>query len=144
MTTEPLQTWTCDVCHQLIEKAEDGYVVWTDDAKGAREFTVIHQTRCDDNSKHSSQKLGDFLGPNGLAQLTAMMSYGPFKQNESGKIHDLAEFTDFFRRMQLPFYEEARRKFKLRQVQDDYYDANEYLPFLQDELQIIAQYKEAE
>lgn len=142
MTTRPpLTSWTCDVCHKLIEKPEDGYVVWTDDQLGARDFTVIHQNVCDDHSKHLSQALGDFLGVDGLAKLTGMMTYGPFKNNESAKIYSLSEFTDFMRRMQLPHYEEARRNFHLREAKDDYSDANEYLPYLQSQLQKIANYK---
>lgn len=36
---------------------------------------------------------------------------------------DRNEFTDLFRRMQAPHYEEARRPFECGVVTDEYYDA---------------------
>ncbi|WP_313080458.1 hypothetical protein [Pulveribacter sp.] len=142
MAAEPFQSWTCDVCGQQIKKAEDGYVTWTDDEKGIRDILVIHKGQCDDGERHLSSALVDFLGADGLARLTAMMSYGPLKNNEACRIHNLAEFTDFMRRMQLPFYEEARPKFLNRSVVDDFHDANEIAPYLPETLKRISEYPE--
>lgn len=139
MTIKPLQTWTCDVCKKTIEKAADGYVVWNDGADGICDLQVIHQGRCDDDSRINSAALADFLGTDGLARITALMTYGPLKDNEPHKIKNISELIDFMRRMQLPYYEEARQQLFSRDLKNEYYDSNEILPYLQRELKGIAE-----
>lgn len=136
----PFSSWKCDVCGEKIEAVDDGYVIWHDTVNdGPHDFHVIHQSRCDDGKHHSSGALRDFLGADGLAKLTSMMSYGPLKGDEPGKLQHLAEFTDIFRRMQLPYYEEARQNFNLDSVRDDFSGATEVRPYMQDCLKDIAE-----
>jgi hypothetical protein len=136
---QPLTVWYCDVCGDRIA-AKDGYVVWktTDDLKSSG-FKIIHQGRCDRRDYPASAALSDFLGPEGVAQLLAFLSLGPIKRRIGQKPHadakDMDEFVDFFRRVQTPYYEEARRLFHTQEVLDDYYDSNEVAPYLPDYLE---------
>lgn len=98
--------------------------------------------RCDPGGAHgylSSMDLQHFLGPDGLALLLSWLSVGPLKGGGSGPcVADLDEFVDFVRRVQTPYYEEARPHFG---DEHTYYwlgDANEYHPYLPETLQDIA------
>jgi len=131
---KPFQHWYCDVCGEIIEDPAKGYVIWKSDGDGrATQFTVIHQKKCDDKTFHSSAALNDFLGDQGLARLTAFLSYGPIisdrTEARSKGVENIDEFIDFFRRMQIPYYEEARQKFGEPEVQERLSDYNEIAPY---------------
>jgi hypothetical protein len=73
--------------------------------------------------------------------LLSFLSLGTIKNNlgDKGniKVKDLDEFIDFFRRLQTPFYEEARIKFGSEEILDRFSDASEVRPYQQDALQNI-------
>jgi len=46
------------------------------------------------------------------------------------------EFVDFYRRVQTPHYEEARKNYYDEQLLIDYSDANEYYPYLEEQLKL--------
>jgi len=143
---KPLTKWYCDVCGDAIETAGEAYVVWKSVEMRAQHFRIVHRTKCDkDKSFTASGPLEQFVGPRGLAYCLSFLSIGPVKkligQGSHCEAADLDEFVDFMRRVQTPFYEEARRLFKDRDFLDDWYDANEVLPYLPDELvKIIEKY----
>jgi len=128
---KPLEQWVCDVCGEVIEKPEDGYVVWNDDSEYRYfDFTVIHQGRCDNDKLPNSLPVKDFLGEFGLTVLMSKLSLGPVinRNRETsglGRVKDVDQFVDFFRRMQVPYYEEARRYFGDPDFLEDYHDVNE-------------------
>ena len=141
MSYLPLTQWKCDVCGQMIENMDEGYVTWSASPEGDSDFTIIHQSkdRCDDGRKHFSAALRDFLGADGLANLTAMLSHGPVTYGSGQpRIANMDEFVDFFRRVQLPHYEEARQSFKRAEVREDLSDASQVYPYLQETLQRLA------
>src|SRR5262249_32907976 len=111
--TKPLTSWTCDVCGDVIERVEEGYVVWKSDGAKAADFKIIHQGKCDHerDDHNASAALADFLGDNGLAYILSFLSAGPVQSALGRRPHceitDFDEFVDFFRRVQLPYYEEA-------------------------------------
>lgn len=142
----PLTQWHCDVCGEPIKNVKDGYVVWDTDSQGRTTvIRIIHQSDCDDDSLPNSAALEDFLGPNGLSRLLSLVSAGPIINNgvhryEKG-FADMDVFVDLVRRLQIPHYEEARRKFSDPELRSDYYDANETAPYLQRDLvHIIEKY----
>lgn len=118
MDGNKIKYWYCDVCGEKVI-VDDGYVVWNphehDTIKnGDIRFKIIHQNRCDIGSENASQELKLFVDEDGLARLTAMMSYGEFNRSGSDiepKIANVREFVDFFRRLHIQNYEEARRNF---------------------------------
>lgn len=147
----PLTTWTCDTCGQEISRAEDGYVVWrpTSAASPQAGYRIVHKnngngTTCDPGSQNgyqASRALPDFLGPDGLAALLAMLSPGPLKGPAGGdlEVRDLDEWVDLVRRVQTPWYEQARVRFQDEQIQQDHADSNETWPYLPDTLRRIAE-----
>ncbi len=146
----PLARWYCDVCGEPIETVKEGYVIWGSNAAGQDQgFKIIHQGRCDDKSHPSSGALDTFLGLDGQANLLSFLSYGALKQAMGTKmsqpgVADMDEFVDFFRRLQTPRYEEARRHFKDPDVMDGYADANQVLPYLPRSLLDIVKRSEGE
>ena len=117
---KPLKQWYCDVCGKVIKKPEDGYVIWSeDDDFNVIDIKIIHQNReeggrivgCDrDDPRYScSLPLDSFLGDNGKAELLAMVDPGPrFCSEYKSRITDKRMFLEFVKRVQLPYYEEAR------------------------------------
>lgn len=140
---QPLTKWRCDVCGELIEDIDKGYVTWhgVSESGAPYGFKIIHQKVCDDNKANLSAALRDFLGTDGLAKLLAFLSVGSLKaaQGQSPRVvGDLDELVDFMRRVQTPYYEEARQRFSEEEVTHDFYDSNEVAPYLQSRLKRIA------
>ncbi|MFC0112277.1 hypothetical protein [Kibdelosporangium aridum] len=151
----PLQAWLCDVCGELVTShPNNGLVVWRTDRAGdgfrKYDFKIVHKTidsdpepqRCDPGSSegyHSSLDLKLFLGPNGLAMLLSWLSIGPLKGGGSApQVENMDEFVDFVRRVQTPYYEEARSRFDEEKTHHWLGDANEYHPYLPETLRRIA------
>lgn len=138
----PLEQFYCDVCGELIENVAQGYVVYRAENYRDCDFKIIHQSRCDDRSYPKSVALEDFLGARGLIILTGYLSPGPIIINAQHPESDhspksLDEFTDFFRRVQVPYYEEARRQFNHPGLLEEYHDHNELSPYFEDTLRKI-------
>lgn len=107
----PLTTWYCDFCGQPVIK-ENGYVIWnSDEAKLYYDFKIIHHEICDNKSLPNSQPLSFFLGNDGLLNLLGFFSCGSL-ENDSNIIKNMHEYIDFICRVQVPYYEQARRYFK--------------------------------
>jgi hypothetical protein len=153
--TSPLGTWACDVCDDPVTAdPSDGLVVWrserTDTGIRLFDFKIVHKTnlgapeprRCDpDNAAGywSSLDLQQLLGAEGLALLLSWLSAGPLKGGGSYlEIADMDEFVDFVRRVQTPYYEQARRRFGDEQTHHWLGDANEYYPYLPETLRRVA------
>ncbi|SMF95690.1 hypothetical protein SAMN02949497_3064 [Methylomagnum ishizawai] len=131
---KPLEQWICDVCGDVIESPEQGYVIWRSDEQYSDfSFKVIHQKKCDISEFPSSAAVEDFLGEAGLNYLLSFLSIGRIKillgQHSGGSIKDMHEFVDFFRRMQTPYYEEARTKFSNHDLLEWFSDSNEVYPY---------------
>ncbi len=137
-------SWTCDVCGEDSVTADNGYVVWDMDRETMEDhsFSIIHQSRCDDDTMASSSPLAEFLGPDGLANLTSLLSLGPVMMKRESRDRpppkDMTQFIDFFRRLQLPGYEQARPNFQTEVAYERLYDASELYPYLQTNLDWIA------
>ena len=145
---KPLKIWYCDVCGKPIKNVKQGYVIWkiTDGIKN-KGFKIIHQAKCDLRDHDASKALDEFLGADGLTYLLAHFSRGPIKKNlgqdTSCDVADIDEYVDFIRRVQTPYYEEARRLFGKEDLLNQYSDANEICPYLRKDLKgIILEYSE--
>lgn len=133
--------WYCDVCGEKVT-IDNGYVVWNPHGHDALNdgdigFKIIHQGKCDLGTENASLALDFFVNEDGLARLTSLLSYGEFNrldESEEPKIGNIREFIDFFRRLQIPNYEEARRNFKNQDVIEMMYGANEIFPYTQEVL----------
>lgn len=141
MTT--LTAWICDTCGDNIADPKKGLVTWQVDSELRKShFRIVHQGACDKD--HSSgihtSTLADLLGLDGQARLLSWLSYGPIKNTGSQlRINDLDAFVDLFRRLQTPWYEEARPHFGSSDVAEQWGDANEIAPYEQHALRRIAE-----
>ena len=135
---EPLKQWICDTCHGLIRCPEDGYVEWLhgeDPPYNVRGFRIVHHAPasprkpdgdCYLYTKHAGRNdldLKGFVGPLGLVRLLSFIDVGPYHQREYGthRVDDLRGWTEVFRRLHLPYYEEARLHW-YKALEDGYFD----------------------
>jgi hypothetical protein len=156
---EPLQQWNCDTCGEIIEKPEDGYLEWLDDrpeVDNAYGFRIVHHApKSPRKSKGSDcyyprEKLSSsgplkwFLGADGILRLSSFIDLGKeFNEIYEGpQVSDLREWTVIFRRLHLPFFEEARGYLPQARA-GDYGEHNEYDFYAHDTLQeIIERYSD--
>jgi hypothetical protein len=163
----PSRQWICDSCCEVIQKPEHGYLEWKRDPEqgsGPRHragFRIVHHAL---HSPHRTEKhqrgdgtncyykksdrggdfeLTHFLGPDGLVALTAWIDVGEEKDPEySGPAVDLREWTVLFRRLHVPYYEEARQYFD-RASRDHFGESNEVTFYLPETLKaMIEEYRE--
>lgn len=134
MALVPLQQWLCDSCGKVVAKPGEGWLEWYIDTATRLEsgFRIVHTT-C--QYKESPGKLlqGDqlenFLGSDGLVRLLSMLEFR--------KLADSREFITIMRRLQTPYYEEARL-YRTQAERDGFFKGiNEYWPFLKDTLHSI-------
>ena len=115
---KPLEEWICDTCRQPVSIA-DGWVEWLDSVeRGTRDFHIVHNRNgCfqhTDADDRSDMHLNYFLGPDGLQYLLAMLDVGRILDPSAERlpaITDLPSFVEVFRRLHIPYYEEARLYF---------------------------------
>lgn len=140
---EPLRQWTCDVCGNVIKSAKDGYVIWRKDDSGRdHDFKIVHQMTCDLDDYPSSMPVEAFLDADGLSYLLSFLSVGPLRLmlgDVSGPgVANLDEFVDFIRRLQIPYYEVARRRLSDPEILERLADSNEASTYMSDVLKNIA------
>lgn len=139
----PLKIWYCDVCGDPITNPGEAIVTWKEDENHkAYDFKITHKNSygklCDDKMRASSMELTWVLGNSGLVWLTSFMSRGFLGNFKGGNsIKDWDNFTDFFRRVQLPYYEEARKYFDTDLTKHEMQDSNEVSPYSEDTLKRI-------
>ena len=143
---QPLTTWICDSCGKEITDPGRALITWSEDSNGqADRFLLVHKNmdgyECDPGSKagfSSSTDLGTGLGPDGAAYLLSMLSIGPLKGEAHCQVSNMDGFVDLFRRLQTPWYEEARSKFDDEDTRHWLDDANEVYPYLPEVLERTA------
>lgn len=141
---QPLTKWYCDVCRETIEDVKNGLVIWkTTNESKSHGFKIVHQGKCDQKDYFYSDHLENFLGDDGMGVLLSTLSLGPIKNLLYKDVHcaanDIDEFVDFMRRVQTPFYEEARRHFKNQDLLEEYSDSNQVTPYQPEELENIVE-----
>ncbi|MBA4316776.1 MAG: hypothetical protein C0412_00090 [Flavobacterium sp.] len=146
----PLNQFICDHCKNIIRNPEEGYLSWIENNTeyGIR---IVHNLHSD-HYAHTNRKcfpndpdpldgeLGQFLGASGLGLLTHIM-YN--KETQTLLSGTWSNFFEIIRRLQIPYYEEARAYFNKANEQGVFSDVNEkdmYTPeFLQ---MLITKYNE--
>lgn len=141
---QPLTTWRCDVCGEQIMDVNDGYVVWRSDRDRLEyDFEIVHKSRCDPGNAafSNSQPLNEFLGADGLAILLSWVADAGYMypgRESVREVRDLEEWVDFVRRVQTPWYEEARPYLRDPEVQEQLSDMSGSQPYHPDILEKIA------
>lgn len=133
----PLTVWYCDICGKAIKNTDEVLLIWKyDENLNDYDFKFVHKTTnekrgCDINSYPASAHLSDFIGLDGMAYLLSFLSHGKAIRKNGNSIKDLDEFIDVIRRIQTPYYEEARRYFHTEKTQSLIEGCNEYYPYTQ-------------
>ncbi|MBZ9633058.1 hypothetical protein [Clostridium sp. FP1] len=155
MILQPLKQWVCDKCGEVIKCPEDGYVQWNrknsdleiDDfvivhhkpaspMKNSRKACYIYDSDCD---------LKSFLGEKGIVELHGLLDPGQYHMPEyKTRVTNIRNWSDFYKRLQLPYYEEARRYWN-RAMNDGYFgDSNEIYIYLPENLKRMIEHYESE
>jgi hypothetical protein len=122
---KPMVEWVCDECGQVIAKADEGWVEWTarSDGTGAHDFRLVHhalasprgQGGCyrspDGRPGERSSHLHHALGISGMLLMLEVLEDG---------VRDPKEWSVFFKRLFLPYYEEARLDWPAGEDRDGY------------------------
>lgn len=149
MTQTTPDKWYCDSCGEAITDPNLSLATWRED-KDLRgyDYRIVHKNTggrsCDPGSPagfRASTEVSNYLGADGLAELLAHLSLGPLIASSGDslcRVADMDGFVDLIRRMQAPYYEEARRHFGCEAVRQEYGDANQMLPYTPRSLQHIA------
>lgn len=149
---KPLEQWICDRCGEVIKKANEGWVEWiTDrDTHQASGFKIVHHAvrsprgngGCYHYTGHpgrSDTHLDHFIGDTPMVHLLRFLDIGEHHDPDyhGPRVSDMREFVEFFRRLTIPYYEEARTYWSQAESDDMFADANEiwiYLPETQKEI----------
>lgn len=143
---QPLQEWVCDTCKQLISKPSEGYVEWVEDlaTSMSSDFHIVHAgyySPFRKNNPHSDAScyqhqtargrrdlpLDSFLNAEGIVRLLSFIDIGKYHEPTYSGVHfaNGREFAELFRRLHLPYYEEARLHWSTAQANGDFDGANE-------------------
>lgn len=156
MRLEPLKQWFCDTCGEIIEKPEDGYLQWrrNSDFK-IEDFVIVHhkvasplnhdKDGCYKRHYNSDNSLVEFLGDRGLVNLHSLADPGPYHMPEFDMfVNDVRKWLEIYKRLHLPYYEEARQYWD-RAINDGYFgDSNEIYIYLPNNLKRMIDYYEKE
>ena len=141
--TGPLKSWRCDSCGDEINDPSTALVIARYDDLKPFDWLIVHKgDSCDPGASAGymlNVSLSSFLGEEGLAHLLALLSPGPIKGGSGCRIANFEQYVDLVRRVQTPYYEEARTKFDDEDVHHQFGDANEYYPYVPKSLRNIAQ-----
>lgn len=154
----PLKQFVCDECGKIIDSPKEGYVEWEygTDENGkmfARGFRIVHAAYTSplkDKNKEGCYKYGNSLYRSDIdleyflkhahqymySYLHLGFLHDP--KNEIGcQIDNFPEFVDFFKRLTIPYYEEARLSFGQALADGIIADENEIYLFTEDVLKSI-------
>lgn len=151
---EPLKQWYCDTCGEIIESPEDGYVQFKrNDKFGYSDFIIVHHKSASPRKYHqkgcyqysSDCDLESFLGNHGKIELLSMLDPGPYHMIEyESNDTNIRNWKDFFMRLQLPYYEEARRYWDRASTDGYFGDINEIMIYTPDYLKQMIEYYQRE
>lgn len=150
----PGKQWICDACGGVIEQPQDGYVQWHRNSNSQiDDFAIVHHISASPR-KHQSNgcyiynsdsDLSSFLGAHGIVELHALIDAGPYHMPQyKPMVTDIRKWSDFYKRLQLPYYEEARLYWN-RAISDNYFgDSNEIYIYIPENLKRMIEHYERE
>lgn len=154
----PLQQFVCDTCKQVIEKPEDGWLEWIHDSdKGeVHSFRITHhhsvsplggQEGCyqhGDTKGRSDDHLHNVMR-HSILELLMHLDPGSYHDpdNKRARISDIRNYADTFRRLTIPYYEEARVYWDKAIANGVFDSQNEISIYMEDMLKrVIERYSE--
>jgi hypothetical protein len=159
MKLKPLEQFICGTCGEIIQTPSEGYVLWLrNESDKSYGFKIVHHSVFSPRKQNGNEdcytysatnptlSLSQFVGDQGIVQITSFLDTGPYHQeNYKGpEVSDLREFTELIRRVQIPYYEEARFYWDEAQ-KDGFFDSmNQVLLYLPETLKkLIDKYAES-
>lgn len=149
----PGKQWICDACGEIIKEAKDGYVQWKCNKETGQieDFVIVHHKSASPRKNGScyiyrlDSDLESFLGEHGLVELHSLVDPGEYHAREyKPLVSNLRKWLDFYKRLQLPYYEEARQYWD-KAMHDGYFgDANEIYIYLPNNLKAMIEHYEDE
>ena len=161
---QPLKQWYCDTCGKIIQKPDEGYLEWRDKEVGSGDtrrrvmygFRIVHQATYSplkerkgrDGCYYSNAERGGdldlpfFLGTQGLIEAANWIDLGSAWDEEyrGPEVENLREWAVIFRRLHLPYYEEARPYLEQAKAGGEFGDNNEVSFYLPETLKEIIKY----
>lgn len=148
----PLKQWYCDTCGKIIEKPEDGYVQFHyNEDHVYDDFIIVHHAPESPLRKHgrdcykyhSDCELKSFLGTHGLVEVLALLDPGPYHTPKfKERVINVRKWADFVRRLQLPYFEEARIYWERASADGYFGDSNEIYIYVPDKLKSMIEHYE--
>jgi len=149
---EPLKQFICDDCEQNIEKLKDGCVEWLQDRDSNNfSFRIVHHAsasprrpggNCYQHEPAGATRMNLHLDSFIEIAPIELLNYLDPQFNQRRKIKDYNNFVDTYRRLTLPYYEEAKRYWGKASRDGFFNDMNEVSMFLPDTLKtLIDKYK---
>jgi hypothetical protein len=116
----PLEQWFCDMCNGVIESPEDGWLEWQLDDEGlAWNFKIVHSVQSSPKKFRDlgcgfhgtpSLPLKVLAGDPSFHTLLNFLDLGDAVEEryKGPRVKSLREFTDLYRRLYVPHYEQAK------------------------------------
>ena len=154
MHLEPLKQWICDTCGEIIQSPDEGYVQFIDKNRDGKwdDFVIVHHASASPLANtcyrdgYSDLNLSAFLGTDGLSNLIGLIDPGEFyfKELRVPRTSNFRKWVTLVRRLQTPYYEEARLYFGKAKDDGLFAGVNEVAPYKEEFLRnIIETYGEA-
>lgn len=151
-----LTQFICDTCGKIIKSPQEGWLEWIRDSKTGKvhSFRIVHHQMASPlKNPEGCYQHGNVIGrsddhldhilANPTAELLMHLDIGSYHNPSfSGPyVADFRNYVETFRRLTIPYYEEARLYWD-KAIQDGYFvDANELLIFTPSFLrELIARY----
>lgn len=136
-------SWHCDGCGTAVT-ADGGVLAFRTQTQmpyAADGFQILHAScRPAAGSEVGTVRLAACLDRDGLSLLLSFLSAGPGRVGEPGPaVQDLDEFVDVIRRLHVPYYEQARRRFGDPHVRHALQRADRVGPYQSSDLRRLAQ-----
>jgi hypothetical protein len=158
----PLAQWICDTCGELIVSIKEGWVEWLcENDLSVHGFRICHHYmhspiresdmargpscyQYDDEPHRNDLSTDDMTGSSGMARMLSMLDVGPIADPDGEarcRVKDMRNWTETFRRLFIPHFEEARQYFHAAEKDGFFAEANEVWPYTTATLkQVIEKY----
>lgn len=153
----PLRQWICDTCGTLIREPKHGWVEWHHDGNFRYSaFRICHhamasplggQEGCYKYGSHPNAQDAHLhhLSEDHAIHLMSYLDVGPIHDPGGPQTVnvDIRSWSELYRRLYLPYYEEARLYFEEARSAGFYEGHNELLPYIEDTLiRVIREFKQ--
>jgi hypothetical protein len=117
----PSRQFICDDCGKIIKSPKEGWVEFLSEPNGIGrryfDFRLVHASPQRDCLNHfyradgGSIEIDQLTGSKGIIELLDLLDEGDVfdRSCRDTSIKSMREFTELFRRLQVPYYEQARQ-----------------------------------